>query len=167
MGVQVGDKVLYSPDHCHAFDRPKADSKYDVHGGLAFTFVHAEDTRGNAASGTHPGYPARKKGEPVDMLASCSTHDASGALTLQLPVKDKSGKLVTAQGHAIAPGRPVEYWPATVIAVNADGSADLEVEHPNGYVTLHYPGRAAHPDAPGIKYDPVNKGPHTFHLPGD
>ncbi len=138
--LKVGAHVLYAPhlDHCLETD----------HKGNALFHFHFESEPGTEKTVHLP---------------------AHGAVS-----RDGDGRLVTATGHAIRPGRAKRGWDAVVARVNEDGSADLTITHPfgqkkpgevGGAVTLHYPDRDAHPEAPGIPRDPSGQAPHSFHLP--
>ena len=81
--------------------------------------------------------------------------------------RSATGLLFGANQQPIAVDGPKLFWPAVVIAVNADGTPDLQIAHPDGTRYLTYPDREGHPDAPGIRYDATKKTPHSFHLPGD
>lgn len=123
------------------FYSPHEDHALDptAQGDTCFHFVHTEGPVGKAVTGGH------------------------GRLR-----KGRDGKLRTrnGDGHAVRHNGPRSYWPATVVHVNADGSADLEIKHPIGCVTLLYPDRGLHPNAPGVKHD-AGKAAHTFHLAGE
>lgn len=49
---------------------------------------------------------------------------------------------------------PQTAWPAQIVNLNADGTADLDIESHNRGCTLHYKN---------VREDPTGKTPHTFH----
>lgn len=102
----------------------------DRNGDPVWEFEHARDG------------PGRRKGDTARRLGRLS--------------RDGGGTLLTEVGnHPVRPVRPLRPWGATVRAAHEDGTADLDVSHPNGCATLHY--------------DRVPRGdpcrPHSFHTP--
>lgn len=137
--IKVGDKVWYVPCvQTHWLDR-------DARGDPVFHFVHAGD-----------GPPVVRfqkraaEGDPVPRghFAVCHPESEHAAKADQLPLgrverRDADGTLHTSKGHKLKPSRHVRAWEATVVRVNADGSCDLDIQHPNGYETHHKPDREA------------------------
>jgi hypothetical protein len=128
--VAVGDKVWYVPAWCHHLDRsPK--------GVRVWEFRHTQDSKNF------------RKGDPVDW----GTVGAASILNRH----PATGQLVTLNGYIVEPGEPFEDWPAVVTAVHPDGSADLEITHPFGGITMEYPKR---------KHDTEGDF-DTFHVEGE
>jgi hypothetical protein len=140
--LKPGDRVLYVPHLDYHLDMVATPQGL----GLAFHHHYAD---------SHPNPAQPQKGDVVDVSRVGALRKVDGKLTTQ-----------SGQGRVIVPGRPVKYWNATVVRVNADGSADLEIRHPIGCVTLIVPDRGNHPEAPGVPHDPA-KGLHTFHIEGE
>lgn len=154
--VMVGDRVWFVPGPEHWAAKTQ-DGKH------CFRFVH-DDT-------VHPSpqYRGHRKGDEV---ADLTEHGMIAG--------HRGGKIITHGGREMRVGGAAIFWPARVVAVNADGSVDLDVAHPIGWrhkdaaavdfentcVLHHIPLRSTHPQAPGVKYDKA-KGPHTYHLVGD
>lgn len=67
--------------------------------------------------------------------------------------RDERGDLRDPAGRLVLPLRPRLFWLATVRAVHPDGAADLDIQAPEGCVTLHYNRRP---------HDPT-KEPGTWH----
>ena len=152
--VKVGDQVWYVAHVCHALD-------FDRNGARVFHFVHAKDSVDKS----------RKAGDHAEV-------DNAGVLG-KFGQRDADGHIQAGDSHFIKPHRPRAYWPATVRAVNADGTCDLDVQHPNSFQIMHYPDRDPHPrpdqlpanyvppeERPGVPHDPA-KGLHSFHLEGE
>lgn len=124
-------------------------------GDPQFNFIYVKDQPGR-----------HRQGDAVD-VAKAGRLQRSG------------DKIKTKGGQEVKAVSPRYFWPAWVVAVNADGTADLDVAHsyswtdPNAvdrqncFVTLHCPDRKAHPTVPGIRLDPTGKTPHSFHVPGE
>ena len=148
--LKAGDRVLYSPDLCHA------TSCRVLPGGSAETLFHFRHKKAGARGGPN-GPTHHRKGDRASLHPN-----AKGVVLL----RNDAGVLETHDGHEIEPDVPRSYWPAVVARVNADGTADLDIEHPQGGITLHCPDRDHHPGAPGVPHDP-KKAPHTFHLAGE
>jgi hypothetical protein len=165
--IKAGDGVLYVPGHEYHLDR-------DGRGNLLFHFHHDE---GHPALGIH-------RGDVADVRAA---QTQAGA---KQPLVRVGGRLLTAAGHPVVPGNPLRPWKARVVQVNADGSADLAVEHPHGCAVLGLPARrlrrldlvSESPNedgtinrvyrqvfpnaaAPGVPHDPTGTVPHSYHLP--
>lgn len=134
--IEVGAAVLYIPSLIHQLDM-------DCKGDLLFEFHHT-----NAVGGVRAGDVADPK--------QCG----------KIQAKNKDGHYEMTSGHVLKAGKAKRPWPARVVRVNADGTCDLDIDHPFGGFTLHYPDRDAHPDAAGIRHDP-KKSPHTFHCDGE
>lgn len=135
--VKVGDEVLYVPDSCHQLTKDRL-------GNYVFEFVHEQ----NAPNSAH----SYQKGDVVQ------NHGELGLLQSR-----EGGVLQTMGGHRIRPTRPLYSWKAVVREVFADGTVALDVQHPRGYVTYHYPSHGA---TSGLRYSPT-LDPHTWHLPAD
>lgn len=151
----VGTAVLYVADGCHWND-------VDRSGLPVFAFVLATDE-----PPVPEGRTRRKAGEalhgPLDRLGF-GRHVWT----------EKDGLLVFENGVKVRPAGPKAPWPATVVEYEfqeraSDGSKSrvtrpaLEVRHPCGYLTLHYPltGPAA------VAHDPTGKQLHSYHLEGE
>jgi len=161
--LKVGDKVLYSPDLIHAAGSFRAYYADGEHKHL-FHYVHVAEPDGA------PGAPkSAQVGRPANLgeVGQFKSFDA------------KTGILRTHGGHVIKVAGPVMHWPAEVVRVNADGTCDLEIKHPNGFAVFRCPDRTPYQgplpppanhllpeDRPGVRYD-KKKAPHTFHLEGD
>lgn len=135
--VSVGQEVLYSPHACHQFDK-------DHRGRHVFHFVHEHDAPNNVV--------AYKKGDVVQDHAQ-----------LGLWQKKENGCIHTAGGHVIRPHKARSSWKAVVREVFADGTVALDIAHPCGGITLHYPDHGA---SEGLPYDP-DGAEHTWHLSSD
>jgi hypothetical protein len=137
--LQPGDKVLYVPCvETHWHDR-------DHRGDLVFEFVHHED--GPPAHATR-AHQRSKKGEAIRAGAFAIIHPDSPHAELahglplgRIETRDKDGVLTTSKGHKIRPHRHTKAWDAVVVRVNADGTVDLDIIHPNGYEIHHKPDR--------------------------
>lgn len=113
--VQPGDTVLYTPDECHALDT-------DGRGGLLFEFAHHCPKEGSRTC---------RDGQRVFTVADGET--VSQALLALGFQRAPDGQLQTRNGdYPIRAVRPKAPWPAVVLAVHADGTADLDVAHPDG-----------------------------------
>lgn len=138
--LKEGDKVLYVADPCHWND-------LDHRGERVFAFAFEDG----------PPLPSTRqkpqKGQPVQGFAELGVFERFD--------HDK-GTVLTASQHTLRPIGPKSAWPATVVrhlfreelreaTAVIDGQEQrvlvpvrderlaLEVQHPNGYLTLYYP----------------------------
>ncbi len=114
--VKVGDSVLYVPCVAtHWSDR-------DFAGRLVFEFVATKDARGVRAGEVVPIRAA-----PPDMGRDCPHGFTRGA----------DGELHTWDGYTVKPGKCKKPWPAKVVAIHEDGTADLDVTDASGAAVHH------------------------------
>ncbi len=145
--IAVGATVLYYPHLTHALD-----VGFDKGGQLQQLFhwhhAKAHQSTGKDAAG-NPVKFGVSEGDAVDW-------SKVGEIKPQNPGHKEPAHHDWHDGaHLIGlggllrmrPGKPKFFWEATVIQVNPDGSCDLSIKHPNGFVTLTYPDRPAHRDA--------------------
>jgi hypothetical protein len=160
--LKAGDRVLYVADlgHWHEFDRLNEP---------VFNFVVARDS----ASGMG-GQRRFKIGEPVDSAIVLKHIDGTA--------KDPEGFIPLTTGHVVKPSRAKKPWPGVVreevqpaphkkamavidgketeVLIPQEGETVLvlDVLHPNGVVTLHFP-------LDSLTHDPTGETPHSYHLP--
>lgn len=79
-----------------------------------------------------------ERGEPLFDLLDALTGEPSKLLAHGIH-RDRAGRLHDFRGLTLTVSPPRRFWKATVKAVHADGSADLEIQHPRGDHTLFYP----------------------------
>ena len=82
--------------------------------------------------------------------------------------------------RSVIVGPPRACWPATVVAVNPDGTVDLDISHPFGH-TIHTPSRDPWPGPSGsepanyvppgkragVPHDAGAKKARTYHFEGE
>jgi hypothetical protein len=112
IAVQVGEAVLYYPHEDHALDG----------GGCYFHWHH------------HCPKDGKRQFREGQRLLTVGDGDLvhQGLLANGLQ-RDDAGQLQTRHGdHPVRPGPARQPWPATVLAVHEDGTADLDIRHPDG-----------------------------------
>lgn len=95
------------------------------------------------------------RGQPLFLLLDARTGAPAGHLREGIS-RDEQGVLRDGRGHALKVGPPVRFWPAKIMAMNPDGSADLEIIHP---ATHKYEYLAVRRSAA--------KDYHTWHVEGE
>lgn len=151
--LTVGESVFYVADPCHW-------NETDSSGVPVFGFVMASDG------------PVRPGGERVK--AGDALHGTSDKWGFGRHVStDPDGTLVFENGAKVRPSRPLKSWPAVVVEYEFQEITEgkkvrvtrlaLEIKHPNGFVTLHYPLEGAS----AVPHDPTGKRLHSYHLPGE
>ena len=79
-----------------------------------------------------------ERGEPLFELLDAKTGQPCDCLQHGIG-RDEGGRIHDYRGRTLKPGKSLRFWKAIVKAVHADGSADLEIQHPRSYRTLFYP----------------------------
>lgn len=147
--VKTGDSVLYVPHLAHALD-----VGFDERGQIQqlFHWHHVKahqgmvEVRTNVAGEVKRERVSVSEGDLVDW-SKVGEINPKNAGHRDPPGQewDAGAHLLTQAGAMrMRPGKPKLFWKATVTAVNPDGSCDLSIKHPNGFVTLIVPDRAAH-----------------------
>ncbi len=115
--VQVGDKVLYVPHVCHALNQNPLTKDYP--------WVFGD----RAGRPRLPAYKRQDDGSDPDKPYELEGKELQRFLT-EVKGSDRRDRIVFI--------RPKELWPATVRAVNPDGTVNLDVTSNVGGFTLHY-----------------------------
>jgi len=133
--VKPGDTVEFTPGPEHRHDK-------DHRGDRCFHFEHC-----HAAPNSAHSY---KKGDLVENHAELGEWQAR-----------EGDAIRTLGGHVIRPTCPKRAWGAVVRAILADGTLALDIPHPRGCYTLHYPSPGL--TSGGVPYSATG-GSHTWRL---
>ena len=135
--IQVGDVIRYVPHECHA-TKKDAEGDYPwIIGRLGRDGKTIEELEGQELDLFLAGI--RRRGAAISKHSHLMGSDTPAARQLAQQVK-----LV----------RPRKTWPATVTAVNGDGTVDLDIRGANSAVTLH---------CSNVKIDCNKSCHHTCH----